>query len=936
MRFILLAACLWSTCLSLATAQQTWFVRSNGPGGTGRNWGQALPQIQAALDSAQTGDTIWIARGTYRTPNDTVGFHIEKDITLLGGFSGTETRAIQRNPLLYQTILSADVKGDDLPVRFDTLREDNSYHVLFVAAGATATISGFGILGGHTDLLETQPGYETRGGGVYSQGRVHIDQCIFSSHFALSGGAICLASDESGSADSSTVRNCLFQTNIGIARGGGIHLIQVYGATISGCQFRNNLSNRGIVYPFECDGLVMINCQLTDNLNTFPDGFSAGFFSLGSTNTYILNSLFKANTATNAAALYDGGNNFSNYPEPNLVLNNCRFESDTAEQRGGALWLDGTFADISKCSFSKNEATASQGGAIFATITLAVIDSCTFTGNVSGSFGGAASFNTNNILLLSNSKFEGNEAASGGGALVSAINSYSSMADCHFENNYSGIVGGAVYYFSPDTSLVNRCTFTGNTSDQLGGAISNNGASPGVWLIDSQLDDNLAADNGGGVFAFGEAVTYTDNTLFKANYAAYGGGFSAQDAGTYTRINGSRFESNIAENGGGAIAASFQPLTEVSETEFENNKATFAGAFYSQNDSTRTSLEACTFQSNQAIQLAGGIWIRGAGLAEISNSLFEGNQSDGPGGALDISYDTLTRPVVQVNRSIFRFNTANDQAGAINVGNGDVTLTNCLLYNNLADGDGRGGAISNNGSDGLSSDIRIIHCTLADNTGEFADGMSNWTDPEDTSSHASITLINSILAQPLNYRIEDGKPLVISLGGNLSTDTSLQSYFTTADQRETDPAFVDAADENYHLSAESPCIDAGVMPAGFNLPNLDLDGQTRSGIPDIGALEYRLISGVKEEQPIQGQLLLFPNPLAGQVLQIDFGQSGLVLHQTVDVQITDLPGREVYRGRLSPAGIQPLNIGHLPSGMYLVSVRQGPNRYSQKLLVQQP
>jgi hypothetical protein len=51
-----------------------------------------------------------------------------------------------------------------------------------------------------------------------------------------------------------------------------------------------------------------------------------------------------------------------------------------------------------------------------------------------------------------------------------------------------------------------------------------------------------------------------------------------------------------------------------------------------------------------------------------------------------------------------------------------------------------------------------------------------------------------------------------------------------------DPVFVDPFNkDDYHLSAESPCIDAGV-PNGIIS---DLDGKSRTGNPDIGCYEFQ-------------------------------------------------------------------------------------------------
>jgi len=56
-----------------------------------------------------------------------------------------------------------------------------------------------------------------------------------------------------------------------------------------------------------------------------------------------------------------------------------------------------------------------------------------------------------------------------------------------------------------------------------------------------------------------------------------------------------------------------------------------------------------------------------------------------------------------------------------------------------------------------------------------------------------------------------------------------------------DPRFIDAAVGNFHLSADSPCIDAGITDEDIpdiDIPDYDKDGNPRDEYPDMGAYEY--------------------------------------------------------------------------------------------------
>ncbi|HSA34483.1 MAG TPA: choice-of-anchor Q domain-containing protein, partial [bacterium] len=74
------------------------------------------------------------------------------------------------------------------------------------------------------------------------------------------------------------------------------------------------------------------------------------------------------------------------------------------------------------------------------------------------------------------------------------------------------------------------------------------------------------------------------------------------------------------------------------------------------------------------------------------------------------------------------------------------------------------------------------------------------------------------------------------------------SVFTGTGNKNTDPLFVDATNNNFHLTADagsmqiSPCIDAA---NDASAPTTDMEGQTRfdvpmygTGIADMGCYEF--------------------------------------------------------------------------------------------------
>ncbi|MBK7853907.1 MAG: hypothetical protein IPJ79_02485 [Bacteroidetes bacterium] len=68
------------------------------------------------------------------------------------------------------------------------------------------------------------------------------------------------------------------------------------------------------------------------------------------------------------------------------------------------------------------------------------------------------------------------------------------------------------------------------------------------------------------------------------------------------------------------------------------------------------------------------------------------------------------------------------------------------------------------------------------------------------------------------------------------------------------PQFVNAGAGNYHLTPQSPCINAGTFTGA---PLIDLDGNPRNGNPDMGAYEA-LNTGIED---VDGNpIAIYPNP----------------------------------------------------------------------------
>lgn len=134
----------------MAAAQsKIYYVSSQATDtGDGSSWDNATTLIQA-LDKAVAGDQIWVqgfdtltGGNLYVAPKE--GFAVKSGVQLYGGFAGTESRLSQRvtlgkpYQLKYRSVLSGDIQKNDTVGSVDLIfpangtRSDNATHVLSV------------------------------------------------------------------------------------------------------------------------------------------------------------------------------------------------------------------------------------------------------------------------------------------------------------------------------------------------------------------------------------------------------------------------------------------------------------------------------------------------------------------------------------------------------------------------------------------------------------------------------------------------------------------------------------------------------------------------------------------------------------------------------------------------------------------------------------
>ena len=478
-----------------------------------------------------------------------------------------------------------------------------------------------------------------------------------------------------------------------------------------------------------------------------------------------------------------------------------------------------------------------RGGAILS-YGAPIVRNCVFRNNY-GFFGGACypRFDGATGTVYENCSFNTNSASSGGAMYVNSLDT-ASFINLSFSENRSASNGGAVFH-QATKGFWQNCDFTENQcgSDNRGGAIYSDNSE--LLINDGTFNANQAFRTGGAIHIFNDGDTlysFINNTEFSNNASRWGGAVTSYDSLNILKFSSCDFINNMGSASGGAMSVGFQSTVELFDCFFDKNEAESAGgAIFCQNENSVLLCDSTDFVTNVAAASGGAISAGSGQQITISNSYLESNGGS-IGGAIHMGEDSMDLANLSLDACIILGNVADSQGGGINISNADVYMVNCLVAFNFADGVGTGGAISQNVSDTDSDSMLIVHSTIANNVGALSDGIAQWTDGNDTTQ-AKIYLMNSIISnEGTNYAIEEGNPEFISYGGNLSSDESMAGFLNGAnDLNDVNPDFVDDEDFDWHLTEDSPAIDQAIdAPV-----EVDLDGNFRTGVPDIGAYEYQ-------------------------------------------------------------------------------------------------
>ena len=330
----------------------------------------------------------------------------------------------------------------------------------------------------------------------------------------------------------------------------------------------------------------------------------------------------------------------------NLTLKGGKPDGLDEEGGGGGILVKGSTLNMTNCAVTGN--TAQDGGGIFAKKEGSTASAVTISGGFIGSDG------------------TGTDA-----------------------NKSTGYSGGGGIYIGEDCSLTMKenVKIIGNQTGASGGGIYT-GANCVLTMENCTVSDNTASINGGGIFAQG-TLTLTSCTVSDNTASSIGGG--AYLAGTVNIKGASTIAHNEAQGSGGGIYAASGSLM------LEN--ATIGG------DQSYYGTESNKAKGNKAKD-GGGIFAQAAltmkNCTVSYNTAETSGISSADGGGI-YAQGKLAMTVCTVKSNMAK------TGGGIKKDNGEFTMTNCTLTNNIATANG--GGIFTMGT----CDFTMANCTLSGN-----------------------------------------------------------------------------------------------------------------------------------------------------------------------------------------------------------------------------
>jgi len=620
-------------------------------------------------------------------------------------------------------------------------------------------------------------------------------------------------------------------------------------ATIVDCQG----AGRGFVFQSgEDPNALLEGFTITNGLatGTFPADCGGGIYCSGASPT-----IRKNRISSNTAEHRGGGIYCTGASMPTLTGN--QITANDADSGGGLACVGGSSTAAWHNTFSANVA-AGCGGAVYCDQSSPSIVNNIFTQNQAYS-GGALGLDDGSSPLLANNRITSNTATYRGGGIYCQVDSQPLVVSNTVAHN-AAAAGGAMYTLLTSATVTNSILWA-NSPGQLVGtfAVSYSDVEAG-WTGQGNInEDPLFADPNGDDYRLlaaspcidaGDpnfvpspgAETDLDGNARVINQRVDMGAYeSASPVSVVLYVNaacGSDAWSGLKSTCGdpndpndrGGPKATIQAAIDAAAA---GDVIVVADGVYSGQGNRDLNLagKAITLRSengpsacvidcagSQAEPHRGFVFDSGEGAGSVVRGFTIVNGYAGTGGGIlctDGSSPTLSKLILTGNAAQYG-------GGAIACLDASPTIVNCLMSLNTTEYYGGGMYCSN-------SAAVVANTTAADNTTDLGGGGIS-------CDGTSVQVASSILW--------DNDPDAIR-GSPAVTYTDVEGGWTGEGNIDGSPLFIDPNDQDYRLSENSPCIDAGDPNFVAYDDETDLGGNPRldNERVDMGSYEYALNTG---------------------------------------------------------------------------------------------
>lgn len=214
-------------------------------------------------------------------------------------------------------------------------------------------------------------------------------------------------------------------------------------------------------------------------------------------------------------------------------------------------------------------------------------------------------------------------------------------------------------------------------------------------------------------------------------------------------IKGGTYRDNDGYTGG-VLKAEHQSQVSIIDAEFNDNNASYGGAIHSQNAKS-INIQGSQFNNNQAQHngYGGAIILESSDTIVISDSIFDGNMSDGESGALHIRNNGGTVDY-SIEDTEFKNNSANYSGGAVQYfhnseSGSSITIKRSQFVNNEADKANeshKGGALYLAGHY-ANLDVLVEDSSFSENKAEYGPAIAANADSIDIEVNIKNSTLNA-------------------------------------------------------------------------------------------------------------------------------------------------------------------------------------------------